>query len=722
MAKFKMVPQRFLAKQALLAFRNLVENYDGDVMDDDFFDLAEVGFDHESAVTLVKDCFVDSELDDMTHRRTRYGRLDFSERIQDIFKFLWNRDGARQRCKAILRGICNYELRDLGECDRSDLARSRFSKLKRAFKLSEIECSIMIVAYALRQTCLTWPCRMAPREQPLLYAMALNRSLEEVLPALAGDGRLRKFGVLNQNFEFNSIDFSGFMNGSDSEAVERRFYKKCKDSNLLPWEFFGERATHDGETIKRIVAAGEPCNILLYGAPGTGKTSFAHSLVRELGRTGFEIRQGAADNKNMRAEIRFSGLYMCNEQEDEKTSIVIVDEADELLRTRAQATPPFATGGGRSTEKGVLNAVLDGIKIPTIWICNAPARAIDESVRRRFDYSVRFDRLGHPQRVSIWRNLVTKLGLSCLVNEGRIERYAAEYETSAGGISTVLSNLKRMKPTFREVDDIVATLMKPHCELMEVKPSNSSLLARGYSLDGLNIKGMPLEDVVQSVRNFLDPVYRAAGADIPRMNILLYGPPGTGKTEFVKFLGKELDRRVLPFRGSDILDCYVGESEKNIAEAFRRAEAEHAILFLDEVDGLLQDRTGANHNWEITQVNELLQQMESFGGVMVAATNFAEGLDAAVMRRFTFKLEFGYLDDEGKRTFFERMFQAKLSEEELAELSEIRNLTPGDFRTVRQAQFFLGAKASNATRITALKDECAHKKDGMRPATIGFSG
>ena len=53
-------------------------------------------------------------------------------------------------------------------------------------------------------------------------------------------------------------------------------------------------------------------------------------------------------------------------------------------------------------------------------------------------------------------------------------------------------------------------------------------------------------------------------------------------------------------------------------QGFRGAKAEHAILFFDEIDGLLQDRAGASHGWEVMRVNELLLQMEEFNGVMVA--------------------------------------------------------------------------------------------------------
>ena len=157
--------------------------------------------------------------------------------------------------------------------------------------------------------------------------------------------------------------------------------------------------------------------------------------------------------------------------------------------------------------------------------------------------------------------------------------------------------------------------------------------------------------------------------------------------------------------GSDLLDMYVGGTEKNIRRAFAQAEAEKTILFLDEIDGLVQNRERAQRSWEVTQVNELLHQMENFNGVMIGATNFATNLDAAILRRFTFKLEFDYLDNAGKMLFFERMFQAKLNEAENMRLATIPNLAPGDFRTVRQALFYLGEDVSNSDRIAALERE-----------------
>ena len=98
------------------------------------------------------------------------------------------------------------------------------------------------------------------------------------------------------------------------------------------------------------------------------------------------------------------------------------------------------------------------------------------------------------------------------------------------------------------------------------------------------------------------------------------------------------------------------------------------------------------------------------------------GLDAAIMRRFTFKLEFDYLDDAGKKSFFERMFKTTLTEDEFEELKTLGNLAPGDFRTVRQEAFYLDEETSNADLIAALRAECLLKKDGDTKSRIGFAG
>jgi transitional endoplasmic reticulum ATPase len=722
MAKFKQVPQAYLFNKLMGFWGDVVKNYRGDVHDDDFFDIIRNCFDHDKAVELIEAAYTREELKTMSENRSRRNRLDLDDSLDDLFQCLWNHEKGREKCRVILQSIKDYLVADNPKT-KDETMEKRFMELKRVLKLSDLEFDVLMIAYVRSQTCFSWPCRVEDRDKPLYYAMALDRSYSEVMQVMNAKGKLRKFNLLDNDWDFNCRTIGGYIDGTDSETIERRFYKKNEEAEVLPWEFYGELASKDGEVLKRMLAAKpKKCNILLYGAPGTGKTSFARTLAKELGRTAWEIKQGDDDGKNMKSEARMMGIQICNDQEAADESLMVIDEADELLRGGMSFFAMLFGGGGKSTEKGVMNTLLDEMKIPAVWISNAPACSMDESVRRRFDYSICFEELNNTQRVSIWCNVVKKHELGDLISEEQISDYAVKYATSAGGISTVLENVKRLKPEKDKVDEVVATLMKPHCKLMEVKEENRFLPAKGYSLEGLNIKGkVKLEKVVKAVRNYMYASFNAKGDDKPRMNLLMFGPPGTGKTEFVKYLGKELDRKVLVMKGSDILSKWVGESEQNIARAFRRAEQEHAILFFDEIDGLVQAREQASHSWEIAQVNELLQQMENFDGVMIAATNFCKNLDPAIMRRFTFKLEFDYLDDAGKKLFFERMFKTTLSDAEFGDLKAIRNLAPGDFRTVRQESFYLDEGQTNADLIAALREECLIKKDGDKTAKIGFA-
>ena len=85
---------------------------------------------------------------------------------------------------------------------------------------------------------------------------------------------------------------------------------------------------------------------------------------------------------------------------------------------------------------------------------------------------------------------------------------------------------------------------------------------------------------------------------------------------------------------------WVGETEQNIASAFRDAQENNKILFFDEADSFLYPRRDAFHSWEKSFTNEILTQLESYRGIVIFATNDINGLDNASMRRFRFKVEF----------------------------------------------------------------------------------
>lgn len=744
MQKFKNnVSEGWLMKQELRFFRNFMRNWDCDVEDCDFFDIFANNNNSDGAERkkMLKKYFSLEELakcDNVSSICRDNGNdepgtivdIHLRSSVDVVICDLWNSSkSARAKCRAMLEDWSDVlERRKTNSRGKKDQMELRMEEVCRVLKLDETERDVLLFSLVRQMTCFDdYParCTNGRNERATYCAMAIDQPTSAVIKALSPKGRLRRYDVIDGDGDLQrGSAIRSYIDGGDDSMLEGQFYKKVDVDDALPWDYFGKLAEEHGEILKGIISASggrRGVNVLMYGAPGTGKTSFAKTLARELGKDLYEIRQGDRDGERNNPESRMAGIRICNEQVPRERSMVMVDEADQLLRTNMDFFASMFGGmGSFGSEKGVINSILDETKLPTIWISNAPAKALDVSVRRRFDYSIRFEKLGTRQRTSIWRNSVKKHGLERLISAELYEQLAQKYQTNAGGIAMVLENVKRMRPRKEKVAGLIDSLMKPHCELMEAKPNADVLLpAKGYSLEGLNIKGdIALARIVEAVRAFRTGKEECNDPDRPRMNLLLWGPPGTGKTEFVKYLGKALNAKVSVKMGSDLLSCWVGMTEKNIKVAFEEAEAGNAILFLDEIDGIVQDRSGANNNWEVTQVNELLHQMENFNGVMVGATNFMDNLDAAIMRRFTFKLQFDYLEADGKKLFFERMFKTRLSDAEAVRLACIPNLAPGDFRTVRQSLYYLGGSATNDTRLGELEKESSLKKGA--PARIGF--
>ena len=205
--------------------------------------------------------------------------------------------------------------------------------------------------------------------------------------------------------------------------------------------------------------------------------------------------------------------------------------------------------------------------------------------------------------------------------------------------------------------------------------------------------------------------------------ICFYGPPGTGKTAYGRHLAEQLDRPLLLKRASDLLSMWLGGTEKLLAEMFEEARAEGAVLLLDEADSFLQDRGKAHQSWQITQVNEMLTQMEAFEGVFIASTNLMDQLDTAALRRFDLKVRFDYLRPEQAWTMFQDAARRLGIEADLivkGELSSLAILTPGDFATVlRQAR--LNKPKDSRELLARLEAECEVKPDSRRKP-IGFTG
>jgi len=202
------------------------------------------------------------------------------------------------------------------------------------------------------------------------------------------------------------------------------------------------------------------------------------------------------------------------------------------------------------------------------------------------------------------------------------------------------------------------------------------------------------------------------------LNILFWGLPGTGKTEYVKYLAEKSGKTLLLKRPSDFLSKYIGETENKIAEAFIEAEEKEAILFLDEADSFFISRDKMERNFEKTQTNELLTQMENFTGVLICSTNHLSYLDTAVMRRFSWKVELKPLRTKDRISLFKNIFNIS-DAETLEGLNDLKDLTPGDMYAVHSRLKFTDISENTEFIIEELKKECLYK-DGVQKRVIGF--
>ena len=193
---------------------------------------------------------------------------------------------------------------------------------------------------------------------------------------------------------------------------------------------------------------------------------------------------------------------------------------------------------------------------------------------------------------------------------------------------------------------------------------------------------------------------------LPERNfsLCLYGASGTGKSAYGEYLAQELEMPVIKKKCSDLLSMWVGGTEQNIAEAFNEGRENQAVLIFDEADSFLRDRGNAFRSWEVTQVNEMLTQMESYPYPFVCTTNLMESLDKASLRRFTFKVGYDYMTPEQSSLAFKHFFNIAN-----IDLSYLNSLAPGDFVVVKQKAEILGLLNNPEELIKMLEAEQQNK-------------
>ena len=147
------------------------------------------------------------------------------------------------------------------------------------------------------------------------------------------------------------------------------------------------------------------------------------------------------------------------------------------------------------------------------------------------------------------------------------------------------------------------------------------------------------------------------------VSAIMAGPPGTGKTMVAQILAGEMGYDLYLIELSQVVNKYVGETEKNLGRVFDEAESSHAILFFDEADALFAKRTevkSSNDRYANLEVNYLLQRMETYNGITLLATNLEQGLDEAFKRRVRFSIMFEMPEPPVREKLWRSMFPTEV--------------------------------------------------------------
>mgnify|MGYP002409464317 CR=1 FL=1 len=456
-------------------------------------------------------------------------------------------------------------------------------------------------------------------------------------------------------------------------------------------------------------------NLLLYGRTGTGKTELARLLSAEVGARLYVAGRADSEGESATASERLSSLLLGQKLVGGTPAVVLFDELEDLFVWEPEGLLGHGRRASQRMSKHWFNELLETNPAPTVWISNSVG-GIDSAFLRRFTYAVEFQPPGARQRA---RALARHLGAEHALGPDDIEAIAERPLSSLAQLGSAVSAARLLsedgRPTRKTLEQVLGPIEKL---ITGADPMRRPAFEHnGYRPKAIN----PSEDLAALADRLAG--WKPTGG--PGLSLCLYGPPGTGKSEFARYLASRMGRRVVCRSASDLLSMWVGGTEQNLAQAFREAEGEEALLLFDEIDSLLRDRRGAVRSWEVSQVNELLQQLEAFSGVVVCTTNLWTDLDAAALRRFVFKVEFRYLRPEQALELFAASFaevmarpvDSEAEREARGRLEAVKDLAPGDFAAVRRQARALGEKLSIEELVDRLGHEVAVRGAS---AAIGF--
>ncbi|MFB6081272.1 MAG: CDC48 family AAA ATPase [Halanaeroarchaeum sp.] len=396
-----------------------------------------------------------------------------------------------------------------------------------------------------------------------------------------------------------------------------------------------------------------PKGVLLHGPPGTGKTLIARAVANEVDAT-FIPLTGPEIMSKYYGESEEQLREIFDRAEENAPAIVFIDEIDSIAPKREEVT-----GEVERRVVAQLLALMDGLESRGEVIVIAATNrvnAIDPALRRggRFDREIEIgvpDRTGRHEILQIHTRgmpLGEDLDLADLADR-TYGFVGADLESLAK--EAAMSALRRVRPSL----DLDAELIPPDVlDRIEVTADDFESAMAEVEPSAMREVFVDIPDVTYDDVGGLETVKRELIRAIewpltyprsfehlhtePPKGVLLYGPPGTGKTLLAKAVANESQVNFISVKGPELLDKYVGESERAVREVFHRArQAAPAIVFFDEIDALVPER-GRSFDSPVTErvVSQLLSELdgiESLANVIViGATNRPDIVDPALLR------------------------------------------------------------------------------------------
>ncbi|VTU13876.1 ATP-binding protein [Variovorax sp. RA8] len=556
----------------------------------------------------------------------------------------------------------------------------------------------------------------------------------DVGEALRAGSRLERIGLVeNLISEHNITDLADLM--KVSEKLPPVLMREYRDHNELmavftrpsaksalvvqDFSFVQEDAQMLITLLCAAVARKEPgVNVLLYGPPGTGKTELAKVVAQAAGLELFEVEYADRDGNSLSGRDRYRSLQIAQVfLKGSAQAALLFDEVEDVfppisteaaqLMARAEQIP--ASASGSVSGKAWVNQILESNAVPTIWVTNR-IEQIDPAFRRRFAYHLELKSPPPGAREQLVRKTLEGVAVS--------DAFAAKLAARKGLTPAQIRTAVRFAGLAASEGTSIESLIERQLRNADLAlGTQGGLGARRsvttYDLDMLNVESrFEIPRIVEALK------VRGHGT------LCFYGAPGTGKTALAEHMARAIGRPLIIKQASDLMSKYVGETEQNMAAMFKEAEAEEAILLLDEADSFLQDRRGAQRTYEVTEVNEMLQGMERFDGIFVCTTNLLDRLDQAALRRFTFKIKFMPLTPVQR----ERMFLTEalggdadgLTSERQQRLARLQQLCPGDFAAVKRQTDILGVAFSADEFLDQLEAEHRIKPEVRESRGMGF--